>query len=300
MAQIPFVDTHIHFSDLREEDLAYVWLEPEFAHPVLGDIGAIQAQRYWADDFVRETRFSNVSKSVHVQAALGIADPVDETKWLQAFADRLGHPHGIVGEVHLAQPDAAEVIERHMAYANFRGVRDFGEGDYPLDDDLACRVRPPREARPGGLSRFRARTPTRRSSRSPQPSPTSSSHSTTPASRASATTSTSPCGSVSSTNLAEAPNVVIKISGLGMCDNDWTVESIRPWVMTCIEIFGVERSFFGTNWPVDRLYSSYPDVVVGLRRDHQGLQPRRAGRARSPAMPSASSGSSRRRASPRS
>ena len=31
--------------------------------------------------------------------------------------------------------------------------------------------------------------------------------------------------------------------------------------MTCIETFGVERSFFGTNWPVDRLYSSYPDVV---------------------------------------
>jgi predicted TIM-barrel fold metal-dependent hydrolase len=63
------------------------------------------------------------------------------------------------------------------------------------------------------------------------------------------------------TNLAEAPNVVIKISGLGMCDNRWTVDSLRPWVLTCIEIFGVRRSFFGSNWPVDRLYSSYPDVV---------------------------------------
>ena len=62
-------------------------------------------------------------------------------------------------------------------------------------------------------------------------------------------------------NLAEAPNVVIKISGLGMGDNEWTVDSIRPWVMTCIETFGVERSFFGSNWPVDRLYSSYGDVV---------------------------------------
>ena len=61
--------------------------------------------------------------------------------------------------------------------------------------------------------------------------------------------------------LAGAPNVVCKISGLGMCDNDWTVDSIRPWVLACIEIFGVERSFFGSNWPVDRLYSSYGDVV---------------------------------------
>ena len=102
MAKLPFVDTHVHFSDLRDENLTYVWLEPSFVHPALGDIGAIQAQRYWADDFVAETRFANVPKSVHVQAALGIADPVEETKWLQAFADRLGHPHGIVAEVHLA------------------------------------------------------------------------------------------------------------------------------------------------------------------------------------------------------
>jgi predicted TIM-barrel fold metal-dependent hydrolase len=61
--------------------------------------------------------------------------------------------------------------------------------------------------------------------------------------------------------LAGAPNVVIKISGLGMVDHAWTVESLRPWVDTCIEAFGTQRSFFGTNWPVDRLYSSYPDVL---------------------------------------
>ena len=100
----------------------------------MGDIGAIQSQRYWADEFVAETRFSNVRKSIHVQAALGIADPVEETKWLQAFADRLGHPHGIVAEVHLQQDDAQAVIERHMAYPNVRGVRDFGPGDYLVDE----------------------------------------------------------------------------------------------------------------------------------------------------------------------
>jgi predicted TIM-barrel fold metal-dependent hydrolase len=46
-----------------------------------------------------------------------------------------------------------------------------------------------------------------------------------------------------------------------MFDYAWTVDSIRPWVLGCIEAFGVERSFFGTNWPVDRLFSSYGDVV---------------------------------------
>src|SRR6202011_3325122 len=61
--------------------------------------------------------------------------------------------------------------------------------------------------------------------------------------------------------LAAVPNIVIKISGLGMGDHGWTVDSLRPWVLACIDAFGVERAFFGTNWPVDRLYSSYGDLV---------------------------------------
>ena len=98
MAELPFIDTHVHFYDLQNEDLYYVWLQPGWKHPQLGDIEPIQAQRYWADDWVAESRFANVPKSIHVQAALGIKDLVEETRWLQAFADRLGHPHGIVAE----------------------------------------------------------------------------------------------------------------------------------------------------------------------------------------------------------
>jgi predicted TIM-barrel fold metal-dependent hydrolase len=63
------------------------------------------------------------------------------------------------------------------------------------------------------------------------------------------------------TSLAEASNVIVKVSALGMGDPRWTVESMRPLVLHCIESFGVERTVFGTNWPVDRLFSSYPDVI---------------------------------------
>ena len=38
--------------------------------------------------------------------------------------------------------------------------------------------------------------------------------------------------------LAKADNVVMKISGLGMMDRRWTVESLRPWVLGSIEAFG--------------------------------------------------------------
>ena len=41
--------------------------------------------------------------------------------------------------------------------------------------------------------------------------------------------------------LAKAENVACKISGFGMADNNWSIDSIRPWVMHCIEAFGVNR-----------------------------------------------------------
>ena len=53
----------------------------------------------------------------------------------------------------------------------------------------------------------------------------------------------------------------MKISGLAMGDHEWTVDSLRPWVLASIDAFGVDRSFFGTNWPVDRIHSSYGDVL---------------------------------------
>ena len=60
---------------------------------------------------------------------------------------------------------------------------------------------------------------------------------------------------------AEADNIRCKISGLGMGDHNWTTDSIRPYVLQCIETFGVGRSFFATNWPVDWLWSEYDAVV---------------------------------------
>ena len=133
MAEIPLVDTHFHLHDLKRPELRYSWLEPDAIYGFLGDIDALKAQHYWIDDYIAEIRFSNVPKAVHVQAALGVADPVEETRWLQQFADRTGYPHGIVAECHLADADAHAVLERHMQYRNVRGVRDFGNGRYLVD-----------------------------------------------------------------------------------------------------------------------------------------------------------------------
>ena len=128
VSRLPFTDTHVHFHDMRERKLRYSWLMPggvEEEAAVLGDYAAIRSERYWADDFLAETRFQGVERIVHVQAALGIDDPVEETRWLQAFADRLGVPHGVIGSANLAAPNFREVLARHLESPIFRGIRNM-------------------------------------------------------------------------------------------------------------------------------------------------------------------------------
>ena len=75
---------------------------------------------------------------------------------------------------------------------------------------------------------------------------------------------------------ASCDNIRWKISGLGMGDNSWTVDSIRRYVLTSIETVGVDRCFFGSNWPVDWLWSTYDElidaytaIISGFSRDEQ-------------------------------
>jgi predicted TIM-barrel fold metal-dependent hydrolase len=57
--------------------------------------------------------------------------------------------------------------------------------------------------------------------------------------------------------LAQQPNVTVKISGLAMLDWHWTTNSLRPFVLQTLEIFGPERCMFASNFPVDRLFGSF-------------------------------------------
>jgi predicted TIM-barrel fold metal-dependent hydrolase len=260
MKRLPFVDTHVHYWNLKHPDLRWVWLDRDWVHPLLGDIDALKSIRYAAEEFIAETRFQNVSKTVHVQAALGSPDPVVETEWLEAMADRTGFPNGIVAEAWLARPDVEAQLERHAAFPRVRGIRDFGEGEY-LEDPawqrgyallakhgLICCLDsdPSRYARAHALAERHPGVVL------------CIDHCGVPQQRDAEYFA---FWQAELRKLAAADNVIVKVSGLPMCDHRWTVESLRPWVLECVESFGVGRVVLGTNWPVDSLYSSYGDVV---------------------------------------
>ena len=136
MDKLEFVDPHVHFYDMQHPELVYEHWQPGVPHPSLGwQIQKLAERNYIAEDYIAETRNANVTKAVHVQAAIGSPDPVTETEWLQEAADRTGFPHGIVAHADLRDPGVEAVLERHCASPNMRGIRDFSYGDYLVEPD---------------------------------------------------------------------------------------------------------------------------------------------------------------------
>ena len=261
MNRLAFVDTHVHFWDLQHPDLHYGWLQPESEHPQLGPhLEKLKGLNYVAEDFIAETRSANVTKVVHVQAASGIEDPVKESQWLQQGADRIGVPNAIVAYSNLKMPDIEDELARHVEYPNVRGIRDFSDGDYLVDPDFHRGY--------GLLEKFGLVASLdvewedmhkMRDLAFRFPNITAVlDHCGFPKQR---TDEYFKHWRESVTVLAEADNVVCKISGLGMVGWNWTVESIRPWVMHCIDSFGPERCIFATNWPVDKAFSTYDELI---------------------------------------
>ena len=261
MPKLQFVDTHVHFYDMQHPELFYGHWQPGVPHPVLGEqIQRLAERSYFAEDYVAETRNANVAKAVHVQAAIGSKDPVKETEWLQEAADRTGFPHGIVAHADLRSSDVERVLERHRKYANMRGVRDFSYGDYLVESDFhrgfalleKYDLVSSMSARWQDMEKLRGVA-----AKFPNIAIVVD-HTGSPEERSAEYFERWKRGIAL---VAEADNILCKISGLGMGDNNWTVASIRPYVLQCIEAFGTDRCFFGSNWPVDWLWSSYDTLV---------------------------------------
>jgi L-fuconolactonase len=63
--------------------------------------------------------------------------------------------------------------------------------------------------------------------------------------------------------LARAPNVVVKISGvISEADHQhWTADQVKPYVAHVIETFGFSRVMYGSDWTVSELTHRYPQWV---------------------------------------
>ena len=255
-----FVDAHVHFYDMNHPTLHYGHWQPNEDMPLkkLGN------QNYLATDFIKDTKALGMSKAIHVQAAIGSKDPVDETKWLQNIYKKNGIPNAIVGHVDLRAANAKQIIETHMYYENFKGIRDFSYGDYLtnsafrrgfklLDEYNLIASIATEWTEMNKLIDLAVIYPNIQIVLD---------HAGIPKIRTKEYFENWKIGMKAA---SKVDNIICKISGLAMGDHNWTVQSIKPYVETCIELFGTSRIIFASNWPVDGLWSDYSKVITAYK-----------------------------------
>ena len=251
-----FIDSHVHFYDMKHPTLHYGHWQPNEDLP-LRELGN---KNHLATDFLKEAESLGMKKAIHVQAAIGSADPVEETKWLEEVFIQTGIPHAIVGHVDLRASNAREVIEKHLKYQHFKGIRDFSYGDYLVNKDFRNGFALQEEY--NLISSIAVRWEEMEKlvdlANSYPNIIIILDHAGNPEFRTEEYFNNWKSGM---TKISKMDNIICKISGLGMGDHNWTIESITPYVETCFELFGISRTIFATNWPVDGLYSDYSKVI---------------------------------------
>jgi predicted TIM-barrel fold metal-dependent hydrolase len=264
------VDPHIHLWDLKTHH--YPWL----ANPGVSFVGDARELKhdYLLADLLREAGEIQILKVVHVEANHDPADPVEETRWLQGLANEAGSrgmPNGIVAGVDLSAPNAAQVLEGHAAFANTRGIRQIlNVHENKLFDYIGRHLMRDSVWRENfallrryGMSFDMQIYP----SQMDEAAALAQAHADTQIiiNHAGMFVDRSSVAGYRAwrdglRKLAGCPNVTVKLSGFAMFDHQWTVESLRPYVLETIDTFGVERAMFASNFPVDRLFGSYEDL----------------------------------------
>ena len=65
--------------------------------------------------------------------------------------------------------------------------------------------------------------------------------------------------------LAACPNVMVKLSGLGTFDRACRAQRWRPVIEETVDLFGPARCMFGSNFPIEKLWTDYASLVAAVR-----------------------------------
>ena len=74
--------------------------------------------------------------------------------------------------------------------------------------------------------------------------------------------------------LADCPNVNVKLSGLGTFVHSCNEELMRLIVAETVAIFGAGRCLFGSNFPIEKLWTDYATLYRTFRTAIAGLSDR--------------------------
>ncbi|MBO9409328.1 amidohydrolase family protein [Shimia sp. R9_1] len=265
------IDAHHHLWDLKA--VSYPWLMAKGVARFFGDPASIQRD-YLIAEFREDAAAQGFAGSVHIQ--VGAEDGLAEARWVQTVAEETPDwPMAQVVFCDLTAPDLDAQLDAFQALSTVRGVRQIvgrapGEdavtGTNVLLDDPAF-LRGLQMAGARGLSFDLQLIPelmekTARVLAQAPETQVALCHAGSPHDRSAAGLAQ---WAKQMKALSALPQVTCKLSGLGMFDHDWTVDSIRPIVAECLAQFGASRVMFGSNFPVDSLSSDYATLAGAMR-----------------------------------
>lgn len=269
-----FVDAHQHFWDPNVN--YHPWLSKDSLIPFrYGDYSQIK-RRYLPDDYRIDAKDFKVNETVYVETEWDPSDPVGEVRYATGLNQNYGLPSAIVAQAWLDAPNIEEVLQQQASFSLVRSIRHkpktmeaksasgaqatlmsdeswrrgyallesfglhfdlqvswrfFDEAirlakDFPKTLIVLNHTGLPENRHPDVLKGWRA----------------------------------------AMSKLAECPNVMVKISGLGVLNVPWTVKNNAWIVKETIRMYGAERCMFASNFPVDSLCGTFSDIIYGFKQ----------------------------------
>ena len=266
------VDAHHHFWDLGRNRHPWLSDEPPIAFRY-GDYSAIR-RNYLKDDYLRDAAQAGleVQGTVYVETEWDPADPLGEMRFIEAYRRETGLPTVAVAHTRLDDPKAEALLQYHASCRFVRSIRH------------KPRANPrPGMGEPGGMAdtawrrgfallpslglRFDLQTPwwhmheAAELARGFSTTQIIINHAGLPADRS---TEGLAAWRGAMSLVAECPNVCVKISGIGVPGQAWTAQANADIVRHLIDVFGVNRCMFASNFPVDSLCGSFAQIFQGF------------------------------------
>jgi L-fuconolactonase len=276
----PVVDAHVHHWDPANLDW-YFFLDPDL-DGVFPDFGDYTRMKRLFDREVYRTEASVINLEAYVHVTT-VADPrayIKETAGLSELADRTGDPAAIIATVDPGQAldKIAADLDEQTSYSRLRGIRVLETLDYGspktqqflhllAERDLIFEllIDP---AQMVDVARGLARVPSLSAVVEHAGRPKVADDPGHFALWQEGMRALADCGD----------RITCKISGLAMTLRTFEADRFAPWFEQCIEIFGVRRCFFASNFPIDgiwgdfnELYATYEELSKPLGADAQRM-----------------------------
>jgi L-fuconolactonase len=265
------IDSHFHIWRQRDQP----WLVGPMVPRIFGPYEAIRRD-YPIEEFLADQAGSGVEKAVYVQTNWAKEDFEKEVAFLQATADRTGWPHAIVGYADMTADDVRPQIDRLKKYPLLRGVRmqlhwhetpafRFAPSAHQvLDPKVRANVARLKDYDLSfDLQLFPAQM--RDGAELVGENPGTNFVLTHAGMLTGLDAETTDAWKAGLRAMAPFPNFFAKLSGLGTFVHRNDPETIAYIMDSLIVILGSDRLMFGSNFPVEKLWTSHTDLIAEHR-----------------------------------